>query len=366
LLQRAKNIKLYHNTEVKSLSAGEKSRYLLQVELELKKKLGDSLILKKKLISTDIQSQTVLPVKVEKSDEVVKKLLRYFIKGNEDTTYMPKFSASTLSTYINCRLQFYLSHLAKLKELEAVEDYIEANTFGKILHKAMELIYENSPTVNEAFIKAVKPQVESLVLEAINKVFPVLDESGLEGKNLLLKQVIVALIHKILETDIHDLPFKILDLEKNLQVKMIITPAEHPNPKEVMLHGYIDRIDMHEDTVRIMDYKTGDIKLRPASIDELFLSPDHKISFQGYFYAWLYWKHHPDKKIKVGIYPVQKLNQGIQYLNDGEPIAQTFFEEFETRLKRLLQEIFTKEVPFDQLVDTNNCLYCAYTGICNR
>src|SRR5690242_16939582 len=38
LLQRARNIYLIYNTEVKSINAGEKSRFLLQIENELCKR----------------------------------------------------------------------------------------------------------------------------------------------------------------------------------------------------------------------------------------------------------------------------------------------------------------------------------------
>jgi RecB family exonuclease len=366
LLQRAKNIQLYHNTEVKSLSAGEKSRYLLQIEYELKKKLGPKLNLVKKLISTDIQPHALFPVLVEKGEEVTKRLLRYFPKEGADSTYMPKFSATALSSYINCKLQFYFRYIAKLKELEEVEDYIEANTFGSILHKAMELVYLKKEPVTISFLEKAKQRAEEIVLQAIREVFPALDEGELEGKNLLLKQVIVALVKKILDNDKKELPFQILDLEKQIEIKLEITPAGHPNPKHVILNGYLDRVDLHEEDVRILDYKTGEVKLNDKGMEALFTLPDHKIAFQGYFYAWLYWKQNQASKIKVGIYPVVKLNEGIQYLNQGATLSESFLKEFELRLIKLLQEIFTKEKPFEQVAETDKCLYCAYTGICGR
>lgn len=365
LLQRAKTIKLYHNTEVKSLTAGEKSRYLLQIEYELKKKLGDKLTLTKKLISTDIQSHPIVPITVEKTEEVIKRLVRYFVKAGDDPTYIPKFSATALSSYINCKMQFYFRYIAKLKELEEVEDFIEANTFGSILHKAMEFIYGKKGEIDKQFIDQEKKRIDAYVLKAVKEVFPSLDEeSELDGKNLLLKQVIVELVSKILDSDKKDLPFQILDLEKKVEHRMEITGTAIP--KEVILTGYIDRIDSTEDTIRILDYKTGDIKLRDASIEELFTSTDHKVAFQGYFYAWLYWKQHPDKNIRIGIYPVQKLNEGIKYINSGHPIATASFEEFEQRLRKLLQEIFTQGIAFSQVEDETQCLYCPYIGICNK
>ena len=366
LLQRAKNIKLYHNTEVKSLSAGEKSRYLLQIEHELKARLGKTLTLKKILVSTDIQPHTLFPVMVEKSEDVTKRLLRYFPIEGSDTTYIPKFSATALSSYINCKLQFYFRYIAKLKELEEVEDFIEANTFGSILHKAMELIYIQKLPANDAFINAAKKGAEIVVLQAIKEEFPALDEGALEGKNLLLKQVIVALVLKILENDRTDLPFEIQDLEKAIEVKMEITDTGNPRPKHVLLNGFLDRVDLHDGIVRILDYKTGDIKLKDVPVEELFGTPDHKVAFQGYFYAWLYWKQHPDKQIRIGIYPVLKLNEGIHYLNKGAPVSQAFLEDFEVHLKKMLREIFTKDKPFEQALETSKCLYCAYTGICGR
>ncbi len=211
-----------------------------------------------------------------------------------------------------------------------------------------------------------KKNLEHIVLQAVKIVFPSLDdESELEGRNLLLKQVIVQLVAKLLDNDKKDLPFAILDLERKMEQRMLITDLA--NPKEVILNGYIDRVDIVEgDVVRILDYKTGDVKMRNVTIPELFTSAENKIAFQAYFYAYLYWKENPGKKIKLGIYPIQKLNDGIKYINNGEPISEDIFLEFEHHLKKLLQEIFTKGVAFYQVEDEANCLYCPYIGMCNR
>ena len=44
-----------------------------------------------------------------------------------------------------------------------------------------------------------------------------------------------------------------------------------------------------------------------------------------------------------------------------------FFEdEFREHLQRLLEEIFDKNEPFTQTVDTLKCAYCDFKAICKR
>ena len=56
LIQRAKNIYLIHNTETKGITTGERSRFMLQLELELLRKFPESISIVKKIITTEITS----------------------------------------------------------------------------------------------------------------------------------------------------------------------------------------------------------------------------------------------------------------------------------------------------------------------
>jgi hypothetical protein len=40
--------------------------------------------------------------------------------------------------------------------------------------------------------------------------------------------------------------------------------------------------------------------------------------------------------------------------------------EFNLGLKKVLEEMFDPEVPFDQCDDIQKCRYCPFAGICSR
>jgi RecB family exonuclease len=369
LLQRAKNIHLIYNTEVKSLAGGEKSRFLLQISYEMEKKPGDKIKLHHSLVSTDIHSEEIKPVSIEKNKEVMTLLQNRFVKTQtgegfekNGTDDKKGISASALSTYINCSLQFYFRYIAGIKEQDIIEENIEADVFGKILHDAMHRLYENLKEVTPGKIKNLLPQVDTAVSESFLKEFPH-SAIELEGKNYLLRQVILELVKNILEADSEIAPFTIEELEKIFTLNFTYNNSQ----PDVLLKGVFDRVDNTNGFTRIVDYKTGQDELNSQKgFEEIFTDPKLKATFQLYFYAYIYKQLHPGKKLKAGIYRMKSIRDGIAFLNEGEEITEVKLQEFENSLKKLLEEIMDATIPFSQTEDEKRCVYCPYREICNR
>lgn len=358
LLQRAKNIFLLYNTEPKALTAGERSRFLLQIEHELKVKYPDSIKISKKVISTPILKEKVSEISILKSEAVLKELERFY----SDTKNEPrnKLSASGLQSYIACSLRFYFRYIAGLSEVEEQEENMEAATFGKVFHKAMQLIYSNLSGIDESAIKGLNIKINNIVDQAINEEFLAIDQ--LEGKNILLRNVIRELVARILEIDKNYLPFEILQLEKDVSKLFPIG-----NNKVVKLFGIIDRVDTKDDLLRIVDYKTGKVeKRKPAAIEDYFNDTIYKEQFQAMYYAYLTNSFIPGRQISSGLMALKTMKDGIWMLNNGEPFSKEQFEQFENHLKKLIQEIFNPEIPFSQTEDESRCIYCAYREMCHR
>ncbi|MEP7170843.1 MAG: PD-(D/E)XK nuclease family protein, partial [Bacteroidota bacterium] len=360
LLQRAKNIHLIYNTEVKSLTGGERSRFLLQISYEMKKKFGDKIKLHHSLISTDIHSEEIKSISIEKNDEVIEILKKKFEKNGTDDK--KGISASALSTYINCSLQFYFRYVAGIKEKNEIEENIEADVFGKILHGAMESLYGNAKEITSKRINDLFPQVENAVSESFIKEFPHA-ASDLEGKNYLTKQIILQLVKNILEADKEIAPFTIEELEQTYLQSFNYDTSK----AEVLLKGVFDRVDNANGFVRIVDYKTGKDELNSKKgFEEIFGNPKLKATFQLYFYSYIYKQLHPDKKLQAGIYRMKSISEGIDYLDNGEEIPGIKLHEFESALKKLIIEIMDSTIPFLQTEDEERCIYCAYKEICSR
>lgn len=357
LLQRAKNIYLIHNTETKALTTGERSRFLLQIEHELMRKFPDSISLEQKVISTKIGREYIKEISIEKSPDVMKDLSKFL---PSEAGRQSAFSASGLISYIACPLRFYFKYVAGLAEPEEQEEDMEAATFGKVLHKAMQYLYTDVHEIDVSALGNLRKKVNDCVDQAIHNEFVAINQ--LEGKNILLRNVIRELINRILDSEKLYIPFQILQLEKDVTAGFKLD-----EDREVKLFGIIDRVDEKSDVVRIVDYKTGRVeKKRPAMLEEYFTNPKMKEQFQAMYYAYLTRIKMPGRKIKSGLLAMRDMSEGIWFLNDNVPYSDEQFTEFETHLRGLLSEIFSTDKPFTQTEDLDRCQYCAYKSLCNR
>ena len=358
LLQRAKNIYLIYNTEVKSLSSGERSRFLLQLELELQRRFPESIQIVHKVISTKVYKETIEEIVIHKDTLVMKELAKYI--SDDKKNHSTPLSASGLMAYIACPLRFYFRYVAGLAEENVPEENMEAATFGKVLHKAMQHIYTDVHEINTDSISKLKFKIADTVDRAIHEEFVHINQ--LEGKNILLRNVICELIRKILDSELVNIPFRILQLEKD-----VFNILALDNNMYIKLLGKIDRVDEKDGLIRIVDYKTGKVgRKRPVSLNDYFSDPVFKEQFQAMYYAYLTRSIIPGKKIISGILAMRDMSDGIWFLNNNEPFSDELFNEFEILLIKLLNELFSAEIPFTQTTDLDRCKYCAYQSLCNR
>jgi CRISPR/Cas system-associated exonuclease Cas4 (RecB family) len=360
LIQRAKNIYLLYNTETKSITAGEKSRYLLQIEHELQKRFPEKIRLQAKVAVTQFAKTESKEIVIRKTAELMESLTKYVLKDEQFNEYSIRFSASALMTYINCPLKFYFQYIAKIREQEGTEENIEAATFGKILHRSMQLLYSEFNHLTGSVFENLQKKIPEAVDIAAREEFN--GNSLLEGKNILLRHILIELIQKILHIDKKDAPLIIHSLEQKF-----FQPVKIDENKTVLLYGIIDRIDEVQGTTRIIDYKTGKVESGSmGSMDEIFSDPKFKEQFQTYFYSYLYWSKSGGNPVKAGILAVKNMAEGIRFLNRDEVISPEQFMIFETHLIRLISEILDPEKTFHQTKALERCKYCDYREICHR
>ena len=93
------------------------------------------------------------------------------------------------------------------------------------------------------------------------------------------------LVTGILKKDHDRLPFTVIDVEKQFQ-SILVTDG-----KRVRIKGIVDRIDLKDDKIHIIDYKTGITDLTFSNIDDLFnreIKKRKKHIFQTFVYSYLY------------------------------------------------------------------------------
>ena len=377
LIQRAENITLCYNTTSEGLNKGEISRFMNQLLVEWPHPINREFIEAK-------QTPTFThPIVMEKTEEVIAKLVeRYDINrpGNKNAILSP----SALNTYLDCKLKFYYRYVAGLRSPNEVSDEIDAALFGSIFHKAAETIYKQlgkrDNWIREEDIKALlkfRVKIEEHVDNAFKELFFKIAKEKkppYNGEQLINSRVITSYIIQLLRNDLKYTPFQIEGMEVNVYDKLEVNPSS--GPITIQIGGNIDRLDLKEGILRIVDYKTGGSPTTPADIEQLFIPSDRRPNhvFQTFLYGSIVTK---EAKYKVA--------PSLLYINraagdDYSPIIEmgqyrnkvqiTNFkmveDEFNKRLRELISDIFEKDIAFDQTEFERQCEYCDFKSLCGR
>jgi CRISPR/Cas system-associated exonuclease Cas4 (RecB family) len=375
LIQRAKQVYLLYNTESDELGGGEKSRFIKQIQQELRVYNPNITIEDEILVTSPLQTFSLPDLRVPKTDGVLEMLMKKAETG---------FSPTSLNNYIQCTLKFYFQDLLGLREEKELEETIDSQVLGLAIHETLEKLYRpyQGALLTQVAIDVMIPIYQATLDGAFKKKFKGSDLAY--GKNLLLVKVAGILVKKFLEKE------KKLIIELGTEGKtIIVTFLEklqtgkirirfEDQDMEVKLKGFVDRIDRIGEEWRIIDYKSGsvassDLKFKEWS--ELKENSDKAKAVQLYMYALLFANERTEKtvKIRAGIISLRKLNEGflqVHSLSSGENKETLLSEEdltaFENILKEILEEIYDFSIPFMQTEDVKRCENCDFVNLCNR
>ncbi len=370
LIHRAKRIFFLYDSRTEGMQTGEMSRFMQQLDYHY------GIQPKKKSISFDIGFGNAQHIQVEKTPAVMKKLLQ-FTSGDVKS---PALSASSINTYIDCPLQFYLTKVEVVEQADEVLETVEASMFGSIFHKVMENLYlpfKGKMMQSDALDQMIKntEQINLEILRAFNTEY-FKRKTGtfipLEGNNLLIASVLRKYILQVLKVDKNYLPFLYVSSEERCSIQYPIQNGL----LNVNLKGFIDRIDEKEGKLRILDYKTGSGKLDFKNLDEVFEHNKEnrpKFVLQTFLYGIFYKKAAEGKPITPGIFYIRDLfkddfNTELfnKELNEKVSDFASYETVFKAHLTDCLEEIFNPEIPFGQTENLKLCQYCPYIGVCNR
>ncbi|MDR1172079.1 MAG: PD-(D/E)XK nuclease family protein [Bacteroidales bacterium] len=371
LIQRASDVRLIYNSAATDRNTGEMSRFLSQLVYEPVFGVQQRNITFRVNIGRDI------PIVKERTDEVRRILGMYLAENGE----IRRLSPSALNSYLDCRLKFYFRYVDGLTELDEVTDEIDQSVFGKLLHKTMELVYR--PYLGKeitgqgiALLQKDRQSIQKALLRAFAEDYFHVDQvtdSDITGRNIIIREVLLKYIMRILKVDRDVAPFTIESLEK--QIKVRIPVFGEGSTAHLNMHGYIDRLDYSHNTLRIIDYKTGNAQRKFAGIADLFnrdKAGNHAV-LQTLVYACMTHIDRAQKypRISSSLYIMKELfaeKYDSRICLSNQPVDNYFdvAEEFGAELNRLLAEMFLSDMPFTQTDDPKKCLTCLYADICHR
>ena len=363
LLHNAKKINLFYNSLSDSSGLGEPSRFIRQIEYELVKKNPKVKLQHFQYKSPIINLKSNI-ISVDKDDTMLKKIT--------------KLSPTSISTYLRCSLQYYWKYIMNIS-CDEVNEEIQMNVIGSIIHNTLDELYRNFG--NEIV-------TESKFLEVRNQYLDKCYQNALRNNNFrngLPKTGFNSIIASVIDTMIS----RFLDNEHNIvkenSLRILCTEKElsfHLN--NVELHGFADRIDLLNDKLRVIDYKTGSVNPYDVSIsgNAQQLQDMHDKSIQLIMYKYLFIKmlnsntlgldealiaHIEQENIVPGIIALQKMSNGVFELKvNNADLANDFEAQCDIMFEQLISDIFDKNNPFTQTDDIKVCGYCSFRNICKR
>lgn len=372
LLQRSRKVSLVYNGQGDDNNTGEPSRFLRQLEFEsgYTFKYYDQF----QTVSTTAHTNA----DIVKNGEVWERLSLYL--DHQDPSL--RVSATALTTYMNCQVQFFYKYIAKIEEPKELAENLEANNIGSMLHFVMERFYEElkseSPYITRDRISTHRKELKRLCKIAFVKVMSN-DEHKLIQHNGM-QQVVLAIVAEyanvILDYDEIEAPFSILDLESKDQIDFAL--QVNGEEKIVTLHGIIDRVDQKAGTTRVVDYKTGRDELQFTAIEDLFdgaINKQNKALVQTLFYTYVYEQAKGITGMEPNLYLIRKMRKEGTLFHFSESRKRVHLQaehlaglktDFSRLLRIKLEELFNPAVAFTHTTHTDNCKYCPYLSLCGN
>ena len=346
LLQRAKNVYLLYNTESEGLDAGEKSRFITQLQVEY----SDKHNLMPAIYNAVIPEKANQPMVIPKSESVMARLKEIAENG---------FSPTTLTSYIRNPIQFYFQRILKIREVEEVEENIALNTLGTIIHETLKSMYDPfiGKFISESDILNCIKQIDAEVMKQFKLVYK--EGEIKKGRNLLAFEVAKRNVYNFLKVELESIlsgdAIKILALEQRYE-----RTFEHPSlPFPIKIGGSVDRIELRNGVLRIIDYKTGRVDKGTVTLStwtDLTKDIANEKIIQVLAYAFMYQEMALEHPMEAGIISFKNLKSGFLpfTFKEGKElntiISKETIDQYLEQITFLLVEIFDQNIPFEEKV----------------
>lgn len=360
LLQNAENINIYYNNSSIGLSSGEESRYIRQIETELKEKNENVTINRISFNSPEI-GIGLDAFKIEKDNVIMAKTRAKMESG---------LSPTSISAYLKCPVLFCLRYIFDISRDE-LNEQIQTNVLGTIVHETLEELYRKfgNDIINEAGYDAMVNKYLKSCLDKILDKNNFSTSAAEKGFNKIARNIIDEMLDRFVSAEKKFLKkeniLKIIDLECEMKHNIA-----NIDGCEVCIKGFADRIDQVGNEIRIIDYKTGRVMEKDVKVnnEELAKTPEKAIQLMIYKYLFIKTRQDKDMKINPSIIALQDTNHGPYNLIIDEklPVSKDFMSVLEQKLKDVMTEILNQSKAFEPTDDESNCSRCDFCAICGR
>lgn len=363
LLQGAQKAYFIYNSS-SDRSGGEPSRFLLQLKYELSSRNPGLVIHEESFTPPTVSTDPPEHIVIHKTEALMETLMQKI----QTTMWKKALAPTSISTYIKCPLLFCFKHLMNIRDNSADED-TPANKIGTAVHDTLQHLYHDYcgvPITPQLFEKEIEPSMQNKLNQAFAKTFVHgLPNVGFNYLNQLTLNQLFKNWVAYEKADIAKHQLSIVALEELLHTSIEVDGIT------CAIAGTADRIDLHDGIVRVIDYKTGQVKENdvrvPKEVNSVHDIPEK--AMQLLIYKYLYLKAHPKQdpaKVTASIYALRQRQVGVELKVDYAPLNEAFMATMEAFLTGILSSMMDTSIHFVQPDASNDtpCYFCDFKDIC--
>lgn len=357
-ISKAGKVHLLYNTESTGIGSAQPSRWLQRILLDLH---PESWIKEKRAIQLHGGMRDGVLVQIEDTEYVQRKIREWMER---------KLSITAISTWLKCRLKFFLQYAMRYDEKNADSEDMDAGAFGNIVHLVMEKLYEPyiGKEITDETLKEIRISVDSMVIRQYMSHFKIPSIMLRRGSHLMFKETAIKAIHRLLDLDETNIPFVLRQTEEDLKFNFIW------NDIHLAFFGKVDRIEQTEAQVRIIDYKTGSYIAKDLNppYEKYWIrdGKSKKEALQTLYYTWLFHKSNAELPVPEAHlhFSRQQTSEDRTMVTplDVESVGEATLQQFEADLFHQLNEMLSPGLVIDQTEIVRNCIYCPFKDICAR
>jgi hypothetical protein len=343
LMYRASKVKLFYNGTTDGIQVGERSRFIRQWAFDCPQAHKWQEHTQEVPFVPPPSSHKSVP----KTAAVMEKLVELAKIG---------FSPSGLNVFVKDGYAFYKRYLLGLREEDELETFFSHKTYGTLIHNALEALYTPhvGKQLTQADCKEMIARVDTVVDEIVKREHP----QNISGKNVLALVAIKRNIQNVITHEQADIQqgniIEIIALEQKLSMTQAVAGIDAP----VTFKGTVDRVDKHNGTIRVLDYKTGQTQdLGIMDWTDLAYDPERGQARQLLLYAMLWNTHNPDNlAAQAGIIALKQYKKGVLYVGEkasprgkvSPTLDASHMKKAAIVFDQLVQALFDPNDPFSE------------------
>ena len=326
----------------------EPSRFIAQWEHEV---IGRSPTrMEKKSTAGTVNVRAMKPLVVPKTEDIQRRLGALCERG---------LSPSALGAWLRCPLDFYFKYIAGVEEHDPADGKLGSDVLGNAVHGTLQRVLTPylELELQPAHLAQAREQVHEVLRDELAKDLP---HATLDHGHYRLRREMAAkaiMDHLLAEEERCAAgSTRIIALEAAVEAEL--APG-------IRLKGRLDRIDLRDGRLTILDVKTGSMNERALQLPELTreqITPDRTYALQLLVYLFAYLTDRPDvQQASAAIIPLQRPSLvlgGALRIAGGEVIRRNDLPAIQAVLKALVEEMCDPTTPFMHRAESRYCRAC--------